>query len=85
MNVYGWAMRHASVILFAVSFFIFLIGFGQAVLALENTGTSTMIGGEQISASVVSLLFFLSGTFSALSAAAIPFIGAVAVDRWDKK
>lgn len=75
MNVYGWAMRHALVIVFAISFVLFLIGIGQAVLALNTGGTGTLIGGEQISASLASFLLFLSGTFSALSAAAIPFIG----------
>ncbi len=85
MGVYKWAMRHASMILFLIGAVIFLIGFGQAVLAIKNAGAETSIGGEMISARLTSLLLFLTGTFAALSSAAIPFIGAVVIDRWDRQ
>lgn len=85
MGAYKWSMRHASMILFMVSGGLFLIGFGQAVLALKNFGSGTMIGGEPIGAGLASFLVFLSGTFTALSSAAIPFLGAVIIERWDRK
>lgn len=85
MGIYNWSMRHASMILFAVSAALFIIGFGQAILALKNTVGDTMVGGQPISAGLASFLIFLSGTFSALAAAAVPFIGAVAIDRWDRR
>ncbi|MDQ2878120.1 MAG: hypothetical protein M3R41_03465 [Pseudomonadota bacterium] len=72
-------------ILFLVSLVLFLIGFGQAVLGLKNTAGESMIAGEPVSAGVISFLLFLSGTFTSLAAAAVPFIGAVAINRWDRR
>ena len=85
MGAYNWSMRHASMILFIVSVVLFLIGFGQAVLALKNTASDSFIGGEPISGRIASFLIFLTGTFTALAAAAVPFIGAVAINRWDRR
>jgi uncharacterized membrane protein (DUF485 family) len=85
MGIYNWSMKRASVILFVISAVIFLIGLGQALLALKNTAGDAIIGGEPISVGVMSFLMLLTGTFTALSSAAIPFIGAVAIDRWDRR
>lgn len=85
MGAYNWSMRHASMILFVISAVIFLIGFGQAVVSLNNTVGETAFGGQTISAGLASFLIFLSGTFTSLAAAAVPFIGAVAVNRWDRR
>ncbi|GAA4009034.1 hypothetical protein GCM10022280_02290 [Sphingomonas swuensis] len=72
--------------LFIVSFVIFLIGFGQALLALKNTsGNSGLVMGEPISERVEHLLLFVTGTFAALTSAALPFMGAVAIERWDRR
>ena len=84
MSVYTWSMKHASVILFFVAAVIFLISFGYSVLSINN-GAETSIGSQLISAKLTSLLLFLSSTFTALSTAVIPFIGAVAIDRWDRQ
>lgn len=85
MLIYNWSMRHASKILFIVSIVIFLIGFGQALLALKNASGDAIIAGESVGAGLMSFLILLTGTFSALGAAAIPFIGAVAIHRWDRR
>jgi hypothetical protein len=85
MNIYKWSMRHASMILFVISAVIFLIGLGQAILALKNTGGDAIVSGEPISAGLMSFLMLLTGTFTALSSAAIPYIGAVFINRWDRR
>jgi hypothetical protein len=85
MSIYKWAMRHASVILFVISAAIVLIGFGQALLGIGGSGGETSIGGEPVSAKLVSLLVFFTGVFTALVSAAIPFIGAVVIHRWDRR
>ncbi len=84
MGFYKWAMRHASIILFVVSAAIFFISIAHALLSLNN-GAETSFGGEVISAKLASVFLFLSSIFAALSSAAIPFIGAVAIDRWDRQ
>lgn len=78
-------MRHASMILFVVSAVIFLIGLGQAVMALKNAVGGSFIAGEPMSSGLVSFLMFLSGTFAAFGGAALPFLGAVAINRWDRR
>ena len=83
MGVYRWAMRHASMILFVTAAAIFFIGIGQALLSLNN-GAETSFGGEVVSAKLTSVLLFLTSAFAALFSAAIPFIGAVAIHRWDQ-
>ncbi|MBO9622872.1 MAG: hypothetical protein J7500_09195 [Sphingomonas sp.] len=83
MGIYRWSMKHASMVLFVISAGIFLIGFGQALLLLKDTGGDSVIGGKPISAELTSILMFLLRTFGTLSSAAIPFIGAVAINRWD--
>ena len=84
MRVYNSAMRHASMILFFIAVVIFLISFGYSLLTINN-GAETSIGSELISAKLASLLLFLTSTFTALSTAVIPFIGAVAINRWDRQ
>lgn len=85
MKIYRAAMRNASMILFLISAVVFLIGFGQALVAVQNTAGSSGLSGEPISERVADLLMFLTGTFAALSSAAVPFIGAVAIERWDRR
>ena len=85
MSIYKWAMRHASMILFLISAAIILTGFGQALLGIGNSGGETSIGGEPVSAKLVSLLMFFTGVFTALVSAAIPFIGAVVIHRLDRQ
>ena len=85
MGAYNWSMRHASLILFFISAVLFLIGLGQALVAVKNAAANTMIGGQPIAAGLGSFLIFIGGTFAALSSAAIPFIGAVAINRWDQR
>ena len=83
MAAYKWTMKHASMILFVTALAMFFIGIGHALLSLNN-GTETTIGEQVISSNLTSLLIFSSAVFSALSSAAVPLIGAVAIDRWDQ-
>ena len=83
--VHDWSMKHASAVLHGISVVLFLIGTGQAVLAMKTTVGNTLVGGAPVGAGFASFLVFLSGTFSALSSAAIPFIGAAFLHRWDAK
>jgi hypothetical protein len=85
MRAYHWAMRHASMILFYVSAVLFLIGLGNAVLVLKSTSDYFGTAGQAGGSGIASLLSFFANTFAALSSAAIPFLGAVAVNRWDRK
>lgn len=85
MRVYKWSMKYASVILFVISAVIFLIGLGQALFALKSSGGEAVVAGEPIGAGLMSFLLLLTGTFTALSSAAVPFLGAVAIDRWDRR
>ena len=84
MSFHKWAMRHASMILFVTAAAIFFISIAHALLSLNN-GAETSFGSEVISAKLASVFLFLSSIFAALSSAAIPFVGAVAIDRWDRR
>jgi hypothetical protein len=78
-------MRRGSQILFAIAFVLFLIGFGQALVSFQNTvGGTQLIAGEPVGPRFAEWILLLGGVWQALSSAALPFIGALIVDRWDR-
>lgn len=81
--MYLWAMRNGAAILFGLSAILFLIGFGQALLSFQNTVGEASIAGVSMGAATMQWLMLLSGALTALSAAVLPFIGALAIYRWD--
>lgn len=70
MGVFRASIRNESVILFVISAIVFLIGFGQAIFAIENTAASYSVAGVAIGARAPSLRLFLSGTLAALNSVA---------------
>lgn len=82
--IYLWCMRNGSQLLFALSVVLFVIGFGQALLSLRNTVGQSLVAGEAVSEGVMEWLLFLNATLSAFGYAILPFIGAVAIHRWDE-
>jgi hypothetical protein len=81
---YSWSMRHGSHILFALSAVLFLIGFGQALVSLQNTVGESYIAGERVSEGALQWVMFMTGALTALSTAVFPFIGALVIHRWDR-
>ncbi|MEP9359833.1 hypothetical protein [Sphingomonas sp. KR3-1] len=59
--------------------------FGQALLALKNAGHAAIIAGEPISSAPMFFLSMLTGTLAALSKAVLPFLGAVLINRWNRR
>jgi len=83
-QTYRWAMQNAAPALFVVAAVLFLIGLGQALLGLKNTLGEAVFVGQPVSQGVAQWLLFLSGTFTAISSAVIPFAAAAALYRWDR-
>ena len=79
MSLYRWSMKAASRILFWISAVLFTLGILQAFYVLKESVFSE--GPAAIG--VAALLLVLNGT--SLGAAVLPFIGAVAIERWDRR
>jgi hypothetical protein len=82
-SAYDFSMRHGSRILFGLSIALLLIGLGQAAAGLRTSIAQSSASGMPPPQTGIQWLLLLTGTFSAFSAAALPFIGAVLVHRWD--
>ena len=82
-RIYLWAMRNGAPVLFALSFVLFLIGFGQMLASVNTSMGQTFVNGQPVTEGAMNWLLLLTGTFSALSAAVLPFAVALAIYRWD--
>ena len=83
-RIFQWAMRDAAPVLFTVAAVLFLIGFGQALLSFQNAVGEAMFAGQPVSQGISQWLLFLTGTFTAISSAVLPFAAAAALYRWDR-
>ena len=83
-SIYVWAMRNGSAILFAVAAILFLVGLAQALVGMRNTVGDSFVAGEPLGQAGTQWIMFLSGTLAAFSSAAIPFLGALVIHRWDR-
>jgi hypothetical protein len=83
-QTYRWAMQNAAPTLFVIAAVLFLIGVGQALLSLKNTVGEAVFVGQPVGQGVAQWLMFLTGTFTAISSAVLPFAAAAALYRWDR-
>ena len=83
-QTYRWAMQNAAPMLFIVATVLFF-GIGQAFVGLKNTVGEAVFVGQPVGQEVAQWLLFLTGTFTALSSAALPFAAAALLYRWDRR
>jgi hypothetical protein len=83
-TIYLWAMRNGAPILFALSAILFLLGFAQALISMRKTIGDGLVAGVPLGEAGMQWVLFLGGTLTALSTAVLPFLGALAIHRWDR-
>ena len=84
-QAYRWAMQNAAPTLFVVAAVLLLIGIGQAFVGLKNTVGEAVFVGQSVGQETAQWLLFLTGTFTAISSAVLPFAAAAVLYRWDRR
>jgi hypothetical protein len=79
MSFYRWCMRAGAPILFAIAVAQLALGLAAAIRVATSDGTLGTVGDA------MSTLLTLQTLLGAVASAALPFFGALLIDRLDRR